>query len=1354
MCRSLLLSIVIAYASLGLVSPSSASVEEEPNNTSSTATAIQTGTMYSGRVNDEQDHDYFSITLASEGVLSVSFVAGTQMEFWDVFTASILDTDLKVIDQLDTDAGQAQELKAQLPAGKAYIRVTPFATSFGSSRYSSERYQIIASLQAGIGTAEQEPNNTASTATTIQTGTMYSGRVNDEQDHDYFSITLASEGVLSVSFVAGTQMEFWDVFTASILDTDLKVIDQLDTDAGQAQELKAQLPAGKAYIRVTPFATSFGSPRYSSERYQIIASFSGTVLPDNRSPTLSSVGTQRVEVGSALALALSASDPDGDTVTFLVSDPPDGAALVGEIFRWVPTENQVGTHVVSFSVDDGRGGTDSETVTLTVVRANRDPVLADIVDREMVVGEAVRIVLTATDADGDPLTFGIADRPAGASLSDGTFSWTSSADQVGSHTLTFTVNDGRGGSDTETIEVTVLAKAVPAVSVLPTSLNFGAVVIGESKTLNLVVSNEGTGPLRVLNIVSSNPSVRVSETGFTLDLAASKTLLVTLDPSAVGTLRATLDIPSNDPETPLLQVPLSGTIGRNPDQPSLILDVGLVEFGRVAVGEIASFVVPIRNEGSATLDISNVVSDDRQVVGSPSSLKIPPQELNDLTLLFRPLPGGAREGRVTLFTNESDQSRVEVAWSALDVTTPFLSMTSVKPAASATGVPTDTQIEVTFSAPLFERRGFIGIDAQMLPEPLSGPLSGAVELRGDGRIAVFPVELASDQVYRLVVFGATGREGLRLFEAFETTFSTGAGRPVLASVSGNVVVTEGAHPVGSVFLFDSSSNRLVAQTAISLDGTFSLDQVPVGSYELFADGMLDGNAVGGSYDIDGDGVPDRLIVDSSEAVDDLEVVLVARERSGSIGSEAAITLDLDTRVGDQGVTHLQGVGPDEEIVVEVYSAAVEELTGFVVSVGVDTSQVFFQSAEAGANLLDQSEGTVLYLSHFDPQRSIVEFGGSVMGPTVRTAVSGTGLLGQWRFRTAPDFEGDVSIQIETVTLRTLESRVDWEPDVSGVISSTPEIERPVGPISIDFSPSPGDQGQVVVGSGVSGSRYVLQLHVAGAPEIKGWSATLAYDPTQLVYETGSFEASDFIPGLFGLANEKEGSLEVGGTVLGAEVTNSGNGFLGTLVFEVLDGFAGDTEIVITSVGLNTVEAGEEILSVHFVARITSEEVQVSLVGDFSGDGAVNFSDFFLFADAFGSSDPLYDLTGDGTVNFSDFFVFADQFGAEARAKLLALAQEYLGLPLFTTLGVNYPNPFNAETVIPFQLGETANVELGVFNLMGQRVRTLVSGVRVAGHHEAVWDGTGDLGDRLGSGVYFYQLRTDGSVHNQKLLLAQ
>ena len=110
--------------------------------------------------------------------------------------------------------------------------------------------------------------------------------------------------------------------------------------------------------------------------------------------------------------------------------------------------------------------------------------------------------------------------------------------------------------------------------------------------------------------------------------------------------------------------------------------------------------------------------------------------------------------------------------------------------------------------------------------------------------------------------------------------------------------------------------------------------------------------------------------------------------------------------------------------------------------------------------------------------------------------------------------------------------------------------------------------------------------------------------------------------------------------------------------------------------------------------------------DFDGDGETGFSDFFLFADAFGGSDPRFDLDGSGSVDFGDFFLFADHFRDPARGKLLALAREMIGLPDGPQLRQNAPNPFNSQTVISWFLLRPGAARVEVFALTGQRVAVL------------------------------------------------
>ena len=92
------------------------------------------------------------------------------------------------------------------------------------------------------------------------------------------------------------------------------------------------------------------------------------------------------------------------------------------------------------------------------------------------------------------------------------------------------------------------------------------------------------------------------------------------------------------------------------------------------------------------------------------------------------------------------------------------------------------------------------------------------------------------------------------------------------------------------------------------------------------------------------------------------------------------------------------------------------------------------------------------------------------------------------------------------------------------------------------------------------------------------------------------------------------------------------------------------------------------------------------------------------------------------------------------------------LPSEVALGQNYPNPFNPSTLIPYQLSAPSPVRLEVFNVLGQRVTTLVDGEQGAGSYVARWDGTDAAGRAAASGVYFYRLTVDGAHWTGKMVL--
>ena len=95
------------------------------------------------------------------------------------------------------------------------------------------------------------------------------------------------------------------------------------------------------------------------------------------------------------------------------------------------------------------------------------------------------------------------------------------------------------------------------------------------------------------------------------------------------------------------------------------------------------------------------------------------------------------------------------------------------------------------------------------------------------------------------------------------------------------------------------------------------------------------------------------------------------------------------------------------------------------------------------------------------------------------------------------------------------------------------------------------------------------------------------------------------------------------------------------------------------------------------------------------------------------------------------------------------------LPVAFQLNSAYPNPFNPETTIPYSINQPMNIELSVFNVLGQKVRTLVNGQVVPGLHSINWNGTDNAGHQVGAGIYYCRLLgSQGNNLSQKLILVR
>ena len=179
----------------------------------------------------------------------------------------------------------------------------------------------------------------------------------------------------------------------------------------------------------------------------------------NSTPVLGSIGDKTVDEGTQLQFTLTGTDPDGDPLTYSASSLPPGATFdsATQTFTWTPSFAQAGIYAnVRFEVSDG-SLLDFEELTISVTNVDRAPVLTPIGNKAVSEGTQFQLTVSATDPDGDPVTYSASSLPPGATFDSATqtFTWTPGYSQAGTYPgIRFTVSDGTL-TDFEDITVTV-----------------------------------------------------------------------------------------------------------------------------------------------------------------------------------------------------------------------------------------------------------------------------------------------------------------------------------------------------------------------------------------------------------------------------------------------------------------------------------------------------------------------------------------------------------------------------------------------------------------------------------------------------------------------------------------------------------------------------------------------------------------------------------------------------------------------------------------------------------------------------------------------------------------------------------
>ena len=156
-----------------------------------------------------------------------------------------------------------------------------------------------------------------------------------------------------------------------------------------------------------------------------------------------------------------ASDKDGDQVTYAkASDPTHGTVTVNPdgSYSYVPTADYNGPDSFTYTVDDGKGGTNTYMVAITVTPVNDAPVAADVTVTTAEDTTLPGSLPAASDKDGDQVTYAKASDPAHGTVTvnpDGSYRYVPEANYNGLDSFTYSVDDGKGGTNTYTVAITV-----------------------------------------------------------------------------------------------------------------------------------------------------------------------------------------------------------------------------------------------------------------------------------------------------------------------------------------------------------------------------------------------------------------------------------------------------------------------------------------------------------------------------------------------------------------------------------------------------------------------------------------------------------------------------------------------------------------------------------------------------------------------------------------------------------------------------------------------------------------------------------------------------------------------------------
>ena len=323
-----------------------------------------------------------------------------------------------------------------------------------------------------------------------------------------------------------------------------------------------------------------------------------------------------------------------------------------------------------------------------------------------------------------------------------------------------------------------------------------------------------------------------------------------------------------------------------------------------------------------------------------------------------------------------------------------------------------------------------------------------------------------------------------------------------------------------------------------------------------------------------------------------------------------------------------------------------------------------------------------------------------------------------------------------------------------------------------------------------GDTFTLDLTVEDITDFAGWQLDIAFNPE--VLKAVSVSEGSLLSKDGGSTFFQEGEIDnTGGEITGISgvlISKSGISGTGTLLSVTFEAKAAGEE----RLQLHNVKLGSANRSIIFY-EIIINPIVVERSYDVNGDGMVNILDLTLVSQNFGQVNPQVDVNDDGTVDIFDLIAVAQDLATTPLAPSVEAwnrsglnpeaIQNWIDMahaandgslafrvgianlehlleamrPDQTSLLANYPNPFNPETWIPYQLAHAADVTLTIYDTQGTLVRQLDLGYQHVGYYTdktraAYWNERNHVGESVGSGIYFYQLRAGDYSTTRKMVI--